>query len=231
MNDRKDPGDTGDLMCMNRTAKMAMRSSLLVWGVTLILIGGFSSSCHSSSRQNQGSGVDGPYAPVVVDCREDLGPLRNLAPGVNFWGFHGAQKIFMEEVGVGLYRLKINLALVKEAGGTYVNFPWEALGQAELNALVNNVKQSQFRGGRLLIQIFGVPRGLSAVPDDDPVLVCNVPNYAKYPPKDYTKWKDLVSGTVGRLLGLGIRADYYEIFGEANVGATWYQPDMPVTAE
>jgi hypothetical protein len=172
-------------------------------------------------------------AEIVVDCSQTQGSLKNIAGGINFWGQKEAQKRFIEEVGADLYRLKIRLHRVQKSNNGYTNFPWQGddLIPEEMETIVQNMKQAQNKGGHVMVQIYGIPAWLS-VSKDTQVLTNNLPNYAKYPPKDYNEWADIVSETIRRLGKLGLEhVDYYEIFGEPNAGSTWYGQRMPCKEE
>jgi hypothetical protein len=168
-------------------------------------------------------------ATIVVDCSQIQGPFKNIAGGINFWGQKEAQKRFIEEVGTDVYRLKIRLHLVQKTNNGYTNFPWQGddLMPEGMENIIQNIKLAQNKGGHVMVQIYGIPAWLS-VSKDIEVLTNNLPNYAKYPPKDYNEWADIVSATIRRLAKLGLEhVDYYEIFGEPNAGSTWYGQRMP----
>ncbi len=168
-------------------------------------------------------------ADIVVDFSQTQGPFKNIAGGVNFWGQDHTQKRFIEEVGTDLYRLKIRLHRVQKNADGYANFPWQGddLMPEEMETVVRNMRRARKQGCRVMIQIYGIPAWLSAS-KDMAVATNNLPNYAKYPPKDYNAWTDLVSETIRQLGKLGLDdIDYYEVFGEPNAGSTWYEQSMP----
>ncbi len=196
---------------------------------TLVSLGASCGYCQIASEKKATLKSDSRSVNIVADCNKDLGRFKNIAPGINFVGDKVAKERFMKEVGTGLYRMKIILSDVEKAGSFYTNFPWNRLSKADLQVRTSIMKRAAKGGARFMFQIYGIPRWLSTVPQDDKVILNNLPNYAKYPPKDYEAWKRLVSATVQeltRLLGQG--GHYYEVFGEANVGSTWYQDAMPV---
>ncbi len=169
-------------------------------------------------------------AEIVVDCSQTQGELKNIAGGINFWGQKEAQERFIAEVGSDLYRLKIRLHRVQKSNNGYTNFPWQGddLAFEDMKTIVRNIKKIRMKGGRIMIQIYGIPDWLS-VSKDKQVVTNNLPNYAKYPPRDYDEWKKLVSATIQQLGELGLmQVDYYEIFGEPNAGSTWYTWMMPL---
>jgi hypothetical protein len=171
-------------------------------------------------------------AAVVVDYSQIRGAFKNIAGGINFWGQEQAEKRFIEEVGTDLYRLKIRLHRVTKRDGGYTNFPWQGddLTPEDMKTIVRNMNVAKTRGCRIILQIYGIPAWLS-VSKDKQVVTNNLPNYAKYPPRDYDEWTMLVSTTIQQLIKLGLtRVDYYEIFGEPNVGSTWYIQMMPCKA-
>lgn len=168
-------------------------------------------------------------AEVVVDASRIQGPFRNIAGGVNFWGSEEAQSRFIEEVGADLYRLKIRLHRVQKVAKSYTNFPWEGddLTLEEIKAIVGNMRKAQRKGCKIMLQIYGVPSWLSLAKDRR-VVTNNLPDYAKYPPRDYGEWTKLVSSAIRELHKIGLeQIDYYEIFGEPNAGSTWYAQMMP----
>jgi hypothetical protein len=157
---------------------------------------------------------------ISVDVSTNLGVFNNIAGGINFWGPKEAQQLFMEEVGTDLYRLKIKLHEVQKEGDSYTNFPLLDEG------LVQRLNTARDTGCRIMVQIYGVPFWLSTS-EDTRVFSNNLPNYAKYPPKDFEEWSRVVSAAIMRLKDLGLEGiDYYELFGEPNVGSTWYQQIM-----
>ena len=168
-------------------------------------------------------------AELVVDVSQREGTFRNIAGGINFWGHEEAQKRFISEIGTHLYRLKIRLHRVKREGDGYRNFPWEGddLALGDMKEIVRNIRVAKKRGCRVMLQIYGMPAWLSV--SGDPTVVTNgLPNYAKYPPRDHDEWAKLVSATIVRLRSLGLDdIDCYEVFGEPNVGSTWYGRKMP----
>ena len=125
-------------------------------------------------------------AEVVVNASKIQGPFKNIAGGVNFWGNEAAQKRFIEEVGADLYRLKIRLHRVRKNEKGYTNFPWEGddLSLKEMKVIVGNMKKARARGCKIMLQIYGVPGWLS-LSKDRRVVTNNLPDYAKYPPRDY----------------------------------------------
>jgi hypothetical protein len=166
---------------------------------------------------------------IVIDCSKTVGGFRNIAGGINFWGAETAQERFIEEVGADLYRLKIRLHEVSRSDGTYVDFPWQGndLSTEEMKTIIKNLNAARSVGCRTMLQVYGIPKWLS-VSDDEEVITNALPNFAKYPPKDHEEWKKLVRATIEALRKLGLRkVDYYEIFGEVNVGSTWYSQMMP----
>ena len=186
---------------------------------------------HALSENKVVSNDRNKSSKVVVHFDKEIGSFKNIAPGVNFWGSDVAQERFIEEVGVGLYRIKIILSEVERCEDSYANFHWEKVSEKEFESLCRNFRKARRFGGKVMVQIYGIPRWLSSVPEDNRIVSNNLPNYAKYPPTDYREWQKLVSLIVQKLIDLGLSADYYEIFGEANVGSTWYQQTIGVGRE
>jgi hypothetical protein len=172
-------------------------------------------------------------AEIVVDCSHAQGPFRNIAGGMNFWGQKEGQEQFIEAVGADLYRIKIRLHRVRKKNHGYTNFPWQGddLTIKDMGALVQNLNLAKAKGCRIMVQIYGIPKWLS-VSDDEAVVTNNLPNYAKYPPRDHNEWARLMSASIGEIKRLGLKGvDYYEIFGEPNAGSTWYTQMMPCKEE
>ena len=168
-----------------------------------------------------GIGKGGPPESIITaDGSTSLGVFNNLAGGINFWGQKEAQQMFIEEVGTDLYRIKIKLHEVQKEGDSYTNFPFLE------EDFVQRLNTARHMGCRIMVQIYGIPRWLSPS-EDDRVFTNNLPNYAKYPPKDFAEWAELVSAAVRSLKDFGLEGiDYYELFGEPNAGSTWYQQTM-----
>jgi hypothetical protein len=155
-----------------------------------------------------------------VDASTSLGAFNNMAPGVNFWGQNEAQQRFIDDVGTDLYRIKVRLHKVKKVGDSYTNFPFEGDDASEGLHFPDGEKP------RVMVQIYGIPQWLSTSKDKR-LFSNNLPNYAKYPPQDFEEWAKIVSDAISRLKDLGLeKIDYYEIFGEPNIGSTWYQQTM-----
>lgn len=172
-------------------------------------------------------------AAIVVDFSETQGLFKNIAGGINFWGQKEAQERFVEQVGTDLYRLKIRLHRVEKRGDGYVKFPWEGddLSRDDTTVLIRNLNSARVKGCRLMLQIYGIPKWLSTSRDPE-IVSNNLPNYAKYPPRDFDEWANLVSAAIKEFRGLGLKTiDYYEIFGEPNAGSTWYMQMMPCKAK
>lgn len=171
----------------------------------------------------------GHATSVVVDFSQTQGLFTNIAGGINFWGQEAGQRRFVDQVGTDLYRLKIRLHRVEKTKEGYTRFPWQGddLTVDDLKVLVRNMNLAKVGGCRIMIQIYGIPKWLSTS-NDERTMSNNLPNYAKYPPKDYVEWTRVVFETIKELKKLGLKAvDYYEIFGEPNVGSTWYGQRMP----
>ncbi len=166
-------------------------------------------------------------ATVVVDASNGLLSLENIAGGINFWGQQEAQERFMAEIGTGFYRIKANLSLVHKYGPKYTNFRLEGADLATVNVLIQNANLARAMGCKIVVQILGMPKWLSTS-QDERVVTNGMPNYAKYPPTDYDEWARVVYNALDALGRAGLQGvDYYEIFGEPNVGSTWYQQTMP----
>lgn len=173
--------------------------------------------------------VRGEAAEVIVDCSQIEGKFENIAGGMNFWGHEKAQKRFIEEVGTGVFRVKIRLHRVLKGEHGYVNFPWEGddVTVEDMKILVKNLNLARTKGCRIVIQIYGIPKWLS-LSDDEQVVTNDLPNYAKYPPSNYDEWSSLVSASIEELKKLGLKTpNYYEILDEANACAGWYGHMMP----
>jgi hypothetical protein len=183
----------------------------------------------NASVDKNGLGNKGSAEIVIVDCSNKLGPFKNIAAGINFWGEQEAQERFIREVGVsGLYRIMVVLDDVRKQGDAYKNFPWERRTKAEIDTLRTNISKVKAAGAKFMVEIHGIPKWLSMAPGDERIATNNLRNFAKYPPNDYREWQKLVTVTVKKLLDLGFDPHYYQIFAEQNVGSTWYLKDMPV---
>jgi hypothetical protein len=161
---------------------------------------------------------------ISADASTSLGTFNNMAGGVNFWGQIEAQRKFIDEVGTDLYRIKVRLHEVQKVGDSvgdsYTNFPFKGNDASEVFDFPDGEKP------RFMVQIYGIPHWLSTSKDTR-VFSNNLPNYAKYPPQDFEEWAKVVSAAIARLKDLGLeKIDYYEIFGEPNIGSTWYQQTM-----
>ncbi|NIO22273.1 MAG: hypothetical protein GTN76_16485 [Candidatus Aenigmarchaeota archaeon] len=155
-----------------------------------------------------------------VDASTSLGVFNNMAGGINFWGEREAQQRFIDEVGTDLYRIKVRLHEVQKVGESYTNFPFTA------DAVSKGLDIPDGEEPRVMIQIYGIPYWLSTSKDTR-FFSNNLPNYAKYPPQDFEEWAKVVSAAIAKLKDLGLeKIDYYEIFGEPNIGSTWYQQTM-----
>ncbi|MFX0198843.1 MAG: hypothetical protein ACFFCW_22205 [Candidatus Hodarchaeota archaeon] len=161
-----------------------------------------------------------PESIISADGSTSLGVFNNVAGGINFWGHEEALQMFMEEVGTDLYRLKIRLHEVQKEGESYTNLPFLK------DEFIQRLNMARDMGCRIMVQIYGIPYWLSTS-EDTRIFSNNLPNYAKYPPKDFEEWAKIVSAAITRLKDLGLEGiNYYEIFGEPNVGSTWYQQIM-----
>ncbi len=155
-----------------------------------------------------------------VDASTSLGVFNNMAGGINFWGQTEAQQTFIDEVGGDLYRIKVRLHEVQKVGDSYTNFPFSASTGSK------GIDIPDGEEPRVMIQIYGIPYWLSTSKDTR-FFSNNLPNYAKYPPQDFEEWAKVVSAAITELKTLGLeKIDYYEIFGEPNIGSTWYQQTM-----
>jgi hypothetical protein len=168
-----------------------------------------------------GIGKGEPSTTIIsADASTSLGPFDNIAGGINFWGQEEALQMFMEEVGTDLYRLKIKLHEVGKEGDSYTNLPSPG------EDFIERLNTARHMGCRVMVQIYGIPYWLSTSKDTR-VFSNALPNYAKYPPNDFEEWAKVVSAAITSLRDAGLEGiDYYELFGEPNVGSTWYQQTM-----
>lgn len=166
---------------------------------------------------------------ILVDTSTSYGSMKNMAGGINFWGQKEAQERFIKEVGTYLYRFKMRLHKVEKKAGGYTRFPWEGddVTPEDMTVLIQNLNLAKTKGCKIIVQMYGIPNWLSTSRDER-IITNNLPNYAKYPPKDFVEWAKLVFTAIRELKRLGLEGiDYYEIFGEPNVGSTWYEQTMP----
>lgn len=155
-----------------------------------------------------------------VDASTGLGVFNNMAGGINFWGQREAKERFINEVGVDLARIKVKLHEVQKVGDSYTNFPFEEDDFRKALVIPDGEKP------RVMIQIYGIPYWLSTSKDTR-VFSNNLPNYAKYPPQDFEEWAKVVSAAIIKMKEYGLEnIEYYEIFGEPNIGSTWYKQSM-----
>jgi hypothetical protein len=168
-------------------------------------------------------------AEVTADASTNEGPFENIAGGINFWGQQQARQRFVNEVGADLYRLVLKLHKVEWRADTnrYVGFRLSGTADATVPDVIAGANEAAKNGCRIMVQIYGIPKWLSPS-DDERVLLSGLPNYAKYPPTDFSEWARVVYAGIWALYGAGLApVDYYEVFGEPNVGSTWYQQMMP----
>jgi len=168
-----------------------------------------------------GIGKGEPFTTIIsADASTSLGAFYNIAGGINFWGQKEALQMFMEQVGADLYRLKIKLHEVGKEGDSYTNLPSPG------EDFIQRLNMARHMGCRVMVQVYGIPYWLSTSKDTR-VFSNDLPNYAKYPPNDFDEWAKVVSAAITSLRDAGLEGiDYYEIFGEPNVGSTWYQQTM-----
>lgn len=166
---------------------------------------------------------------LSVDASSNEGVLDNIAAGINFWGQQEARDRFRNEIGAKLYRLKLRLDKVEwnETTGTYNAFTLDSVSTASEMDVVREANEAAASGCKVMVQIYGIPKWLSTS-QDERVVTNALPNYAKYPPQDYYTWAQIVISAIQTLHRVGLQnIDYFEIFGEPNVGSTWYQQMMP----
>ncbi len=164
---------------------------------------------------------------VCVDVSANIGNFKNIAGGVHFNGRTILRKRFIEEVGTNFFEMTYFLHDVLELSpGEYTNFPIDTYYPEAIEALLDDMEYIKSRQGKILLRIAGIPKWLSSVPNDERVFTI-MPNYAKYPPNNYQEWADLISAAVTDLRQRGFEFDYYEIFGEVDLGSTWYKWKMP----
>ncbi len=162
---------------------------------------------------------------IVADASEISGSFNpGIAAGVNVRaGAEEELQKFLSQVGADLLRIKVWTWQINENLDNY--FVFEDTGY--ISVLKRYADEIHRRGGKVMMQIYGVPRWLSTCnfatnPNCDKVISNAIPDYSKYPPADYAKWKGLIQGLVRKLQELDIRIDYFEIYGEPNLGSTWW---------
>ena len=165
---------------------------------------------------------------VVADASVSHDSFDNIAAGINFWGTEEMRQRFTNEIGQKLFRLKLLLDQVEwdQDTDTYNNYRlgMTAGGGADVLASANLAAEA---GCKILVQIYGVPKWLSTSKDDR-IVIGKLPNYTKYPPRNYYQWAQMVCAGIQALKRAGLdKIDYCEIFGEPNCGTTWYQQMMP----
>ena len=160
---------------------------------------------------------------VKVDASLKGEPYRHrMVQGINFFqGVDYGSHRFLEEVGIGSFRYKYILNVFKDLNLEFdTKNPVGRFQKAMQEHTIKYMKLINEKGGKILVQIYGVPKWLSSN-QDERMDTNALPVYAKYPPKDYAKWQELVRRSLMKLKERGIKVDYCEILGEPNYKSTW----------
>lgn len=199
--------------------------------ILLSLIHFISSKMDRSSYAWKPEITDKPHeVTIMVNANTIKGPFKNLAGGVNIWDHprrvtesgKGLQN-FLEKIGSNhFFQTRAFTGFVNPSLDNYFIIE----GVDDSKNLKTAVDLIHSRGGKVMLQVMGVPRWLSTC-DFANNQKCDqtigpVPEYSKYPPKDYNTWRLLVAGLMNRLKLLDIKIDYFALYGEPNFGTTWW---------
>lgn len=154
----------------------------------------------------EGSCSAAEVTSISIDCNSLQERLNNIV-GVNISRSEQDIERFLNEIGPGLFRIKC--IIFKHGEGSY-------------RLLSNIVKTIHAKGGKVILQLYGIPKDLSSNPDDLRVLSNGIPEFSKYPPRDYQAWRVTMKNIVKKLESNNVKIDYFEILGEPNIGSTWF---------
>lgn len=215
----------------NGTIKNLFVAACVFLMLTITSCSNKTSKSESISSNNTGGGSLFSGITITVDANSKMGTFRNITGGVNIWENPERKtengellKKFMSEIGPGqFFQTRTFLGYVTETLDNY--FIIEGIDDSQNLKTASDLIHSS--GGKLMLNIVGVPRWLSTCDFADIQKECDniigpVPEYSKYPPSDYDKWDALIKGLITKLDQLGIVVDYFSIYGEANIGTTWW---------
>ena len=196
-----------------------MKSNVIILLSIFILI----LDCSGSNGSSTNRVIKDKNHIIAISVNADRveNSFKNLAGGVNLVDASKEDlDRFLSKVGTNLFRIKIWTWKIKES----LNYFESADGVDYIKELKSAVDAVHNSGGKVMMQFYGMPRWLSTCDNAkcNSRLSNNIPEYSKYPPKDYTRWQELVSGMMKRLKERGVQIDYFEIYGEPNFGSTWW---------